>query len=103
MQRTKVQKCKSAKRHGNEEQMNIAIYHMLQSCGSQAGSYPKTEVINETHLLALRELSWRGSLGFLSPKSDYHQWLKVHIFAIWEIQRSERIQHIGFIVKQSVT
>ena len=24
---------KSAKRHGNEEQMNIAVYHMLQSYG----------------------------------------------------------------------
>ena len=30
---------KSAKWHGNEEQMNISIYHMLQSCGVQAGSY----------------------------------------------------------------
>ena len=57
MQRTKVQKQKSAKQHGNEEQMNISIYHMLQSCGAQAGSYPKTEVINETHLLASKELS----------------------------------------------
>ena len=34
---------KSAKWHGNEEQMNISIYHMLQSCGVQDGSYPKTE------------------------------------------------------------
>ena len=99
MQRTKVQKNKSAKWHGNEEQMNIVVYHMLQSYGAQAGSYSKTEVINETHLMPSRELSWRGSLGFLSPKSDYHQWLKVHIFAIWEIHTSERIQHIGFIVK----
>ena len=30
--------------HGNEEQMNISVYHMLQSCGVQAGSYLKTEV-----------------------------------------------------------
>ena len=37
-ERTKVQKHKSAKWHGNEEQMNISIYHMLQSCGVQAGS-----------------------------------------------------------------
>ena len=35
---------KSAKWHGNEEQMNIYVYHMLQSCVVQAGSYPKTEV-----------------------------------------------------------
>ena len=30
--------------HGNEEQMNISMYHMLQSCGVQAGSHLKTEV-----------------------------------------------------------
>ena len=35
---------KSAKWHKNEEQMNIYVYHMLQSYGVQAGSYPKTEV-----------------------------------------------------------
>ena len=35
---------KSAKWHGNEEQMNISVYHMLHSCGVQAGSFPKTEV-----------------------------------------------------------
>ena len=39
--------------HGNEEQMNISIYHMLQSFGVQDGSYLKTEVINETHILGL--------------------------------------------------
>ena len=44
---------KSAKWHGNEKQMNISIYHMLQSCGVQDGSYPKTEVINETHIPGL--------------------------------------------------
>ena len=57
MQRTKVQKHKSAKRHGNKEHMNIVVYHMLQSCGALAVSYSKTEVINETHLFASRELS----------------------------------------------
>ena len=55
MQRTKVQKStKSAKWHGNEEQRNISVYHMLLSYGVQAGSYPKTEVINETHLPSLK-------------------------------------------------
>ena len=53
--------------------MNISIYHMLQSCGVQVGSYPKTKLINETHLLALKELSRPGSLGFRAPKLDYHQ------------------------------
>ena len=31
--------------HGNEEQMNISVDHMLQSCGVQAISYLKTKVI----------------------------------------------------------
>ena len=44
MKRTKVQKHKSAKWHGNEEQMNIFVYHMSLSCGVQAGSYLKTKV-----------------------------------------------------------
>ena len=35
-------------------------------------------------------------LFFLSPKLDYHQWLKVHIFSIWEIQTSGRIQHVRY-------
>ena len=43
--RTKVQKHKKVQKwHGNEEQMNIDVYHMLQYCGVQAGSYPMTEV-----------------------------------------------------------
>ena len=29
---------------GLEGQMNIYVYHMLQSCGVQARSYPKTDV-----------------------------------------------------------
>ena len=67
MQRTKVQKStKSAKWHGNEEQMNISVYHMLRSCGVQAGSYPKTEVINETHLPSLKRviLTWKSWFPF---------------------------------------
>ena len=61
MKRTKNQKHKSAKWHGNEEHMNIFVYHMLQSCGAQAGSYLKTEVINETHLPSLERvtLTWK--------------------------------------------
>ena len=36
---------KVLKGHGNEEQTNISVYHMLQSCGVQAISYLKAEVI----------------------------------------------------------
>ena len=99
----KFKSTKGAKWHGNEEQMNISVYHMLQSCGVQAGSYLNTEVKNEIHLLASKELSWLENLGLHSPKLGSHQWLKVHIFAIWEIQTYRRIQHVRFIVKQSVT
>ena len=56
-QSTKVQKAqKSAKWHGNEEQMNISVYQMLRSCGVQAGSYPKTEGKNETHTSGLERV-----------------------------------------------
>ena len=47
---------KSAKWHGNEEQMNISVYQMLRSCGVQAGSNPKTEVKNETHTSGLERV-----------------------------------------------
>ena len=47
---------KSEKWHGNEEQMNIYVYHMLQSCGVQAGSYPKIEVKIETHITGLKRV-----------------------------------------------
>ena len=44
MKGQKSKSTKSVKWHGNEEQMNISVYHMLQSSGVQAGIYPKTEV-----------------------------------------------------------
>ena len=47
---------KSEKWHGNEEQMNISVYLMLQSCGVQAGSYRKTKVKNETHISGLERV-----------------------------------------------
>ena len=40
----KVQKSQKRKWHGNEEQMNFSVYHMLRSCGVQAGNYPKKKV-----------------------------------------------------------
>ena len=66
MKRTKVQKHKNAKWHGNEEQMNIFVYHMSQSCGVQDGSYMKTEVTNETHLPSLKRviLTWKSCFPF---------------------------------------
>ena len=45
--------------------------------------------------LASKELSWISNLGSTFLKLDYHQWLKVHTFVIWEIQTSRRIQHVG--------
>ena len=58
MKRDKSPKAqKSAKWHGNEEQMDISVYQMLGSYGVQAGSYPKTKVKMKLILLALKELS----------------------------------------------
>ena len=46
MKRDKSPKAqKVLKWHGNEEQTNISVYHMLQSCGVQSISYLKTKVI----------------------------------------------------------
>ena len=46
MKRTKVQRAhKVLKWHGNDEQMNIFVFHMLQPCGVQAVSYLKAQVI----------------------------------------------------------
>ena len=47
--------------------MNISVYHVLQSRGVQAGSYPKTEVMNETHLPGLKIfiLTWKILASFL--------------------------------------
>ena len=57
--RTKRSKnTKSAKWHGNEEQMNIYVYHMLQSYGVQIGNYPNTEVKNEIHIPGLKRVIW---------------------------------------------
>ena len=56
MKGQKSKSTKSEKWHGNEEQMNIYVYHMLQSCGVQVGNYLKTEVINETHIPGLKRV-----------------------------------------------
>ena len=57
MKGQKSKSTKSAKWHGNEEQMNIFVYHMLQSYGVQVGSYPKTEVKYETHIPGLERVT----------------------------------------------
>ena len=53
----KSKSIESAKWHGNEEQMNIFVYHMLRYCGVQAGSYPKTELKMKLIFMASKELS----------------------------------------------
>ena len=83
--------------HGNEEQMNIYVYHMLKSCGVQAGSYPKIEVKLNSSTWAQKSYLDFEILGSIFLKLDYHQCLKVHIFSIGEIQTTKRIQHVVFI------
>ena len=48
---------KSAKWHWKEEKMNIFVYHMLQSCGVQAGSYSEDRGKIKLIYLASKELS----------------------------------------------
>ena len=74
---TKVQKC-----HGNEEQINFSVYHMLQSYGVQAESYSKTEVKNETHTSGLERFiltlkpwfpfSWTGLPSMIQSSCICH-------------------------------
>ena len=64
---------KSSKWHGNEEEMNISIYHMLQSCGVQAGNYLKTEVTMKLIFRPQKSYLDLKNPGFHSPESDYHQ------------------------------
>ena len=64
---------KMLKWHGNEEQMNISVYHMLQSCGVQSYQPPENKDNNEIHPLASAELSGLEDLGFHFSKLDYHQ------------------------------
>ena len=54
MKRDKIPKAqeKMLKWHGNEEQTNIYVYHMLQSCGVQSYYPPKDKGNNENHPLA---------------------------------------------------
>ena len=57
MKGQKSKSTKTAKLHGNEEQMNISVYHMLQYCGVQGESYPKEEVEMKLIFLASEDLS----------------------------------------------
>ena len=87
---------------GMKNKKNISVYHMLQSCGVQAGSYPKTEVKIETHIAGLKRVILTWNLGFHFPKLDYHQWLKVHTFSIWEIKHLKEFNMLVLLSKQSV-
>ena len=83
MKRDKSPKAqKGAKWHWNAEQMNIPVYHMLQSCGVQVVIYLKTKLI--------MKLIFRPQQSYLDLKilvSTLPNWtiindLKVHTFAI---------------------
>ena len=74
MKRDKSSKAQTVlKWHGNEEQTNISVYHMLQSYGVQSYQPPEDKSNNETHFLASTELSGLENIGFHFPKLDYYQ------------------------------
>ena len=69
MKRDKSPKAqKVLKWHGNEEQMNIYVYHMLQSYGVQVISYLKTKVIMKLILRPRQSYPDLKNLGFHFPK-----------------------------------
>ena len=68
---------KGAKWHGNEEQTNIYVYHMLRSCGVQDGSYLKTEEKMKLIFLASKALSWLWNLRFHFPKIGLLSMIKI--------------------------
>ena len=83
---------KVLKWHGNAEQMNISVYHPLQSCGVQVVSYLKTRIIMKLIFQPQQSYLDLKILVFHSPLVDYYQWLKVHTSGIREIQVAGRIQ-----------
>ena len=73
---------KVLKWHGNEEQMNISIFHMQKSCGPQGANYLKTK-------LTMKLIFWprQSYLDLKILVSTLPNWtiindLKVHTFAI---------------------
>ena len=84
-ERTKVQKhkrCKMAWEWGTNEYICLPYVTILWGLSWKLlKDRGKMKLI----FLASKELSWLWNLGFHFPKLDYHQWLKVHTIAIWEI------------------
>ena len=58
---------KVLKWHGNEEQTNIYVYHMLQSYGVQRFQPPEDKGNNEIHPPASAQLFGLEDFGFHSP------------------------------------
>ena len=71
---------KVLKWHGNEEQTNISVYHMLQSCGVQAISYLKTKLIMKLILWPQQSYLDLKILVSTIPNWTIINDLKVHTF-----------------------
>ena len=93
-------KCKIAWEWGTNEYFCLPYVTILWCL---SWKLPKDRGKMKFIYLASKELSWRWDFGFHFLNVDYHQWLKVHIFAIIGIQTSRRFQHVSFTTKQSVT
>ena len=96
----KHKRCKMAWEWGTKEYFYLPYVTILWH---PSWKLPEDIGKNETHFLGLERVTLTLKSWFPFPKLDYSQWLKVHIFSIWEIQMSRRIQHVRFIVKQFVT
>ena len=62
--------------HGNEEQRDSTVYHMLQSYGVQSRNYLKIEVNQNSSTRPQKSYIDFEILGSIFLKLDYHQCLK---------------------------
>ena len=87
--------------HENEEQMDNAIHHMLQSCGVQARNYLRTGKMNLTYQ-ASKELFGLANISdvTISQRMNYFSNIIMHGSARLGIQTSRSFQ---FWSRQSCT
>ena len=78
----KSKSTKVLKWHGNEEQMNIPVYHMLQSCGVQAGSYLRTKV------------KWNSSFGLNRVIRTWKSWFPLSQIGLSSMIKGTYIYHL---------
>ena len=67
--------------HGNEEQMNVSVHHLLQSCGVQCRQLPESKINNELILWPQQSYPDSRILTFIA-QSGLISMIKVHVSVI---------------------